>query len=87
MRKAMTMRVAAVLALACVAGLAGAASAEASPAPSFGPNVVVFSPTMSQAAIQSKLNAIATQQFPTSSARSGTRSSSPRGRTGLRAIR
>ena len=64
MRKAMTMRVAAVLALACVAGLAGAASAEASPAPSFGPNVVVFSPTMSQAAIQSKLNAIATQQVP-----------------------
>src|SRR5581483_6606546 len=30
----------------------------------FGPNVCVFSPTMTQAAIQSDLNAIAAQQVP-----------------------
>jgi hypothetical protein len=33
----------------------------------FGPNVCVFSPTMSQAAIQSDLNAIAAQQVPVAS--------------------
>src|ERR1700721_188814 len=48
-------------------------STAASPTPSlcpdadtatFGPNVCVFTPTMSQAAIQADLNAIATQQVP-----------------------
>jgi hypothetical protein len=38
--------------------------AAASSAPRFGPNVIVFNPTMSQAAIQTKLNDIATQQVP-----------------------
>src|SRR6185437_8432602 len=33
----------------------------------FGPNVCVFSPAMSQAAIQSDLNAIAAQQVPVAS--------------------
>jgi hypothetical protein len=33
----------------------------------FGPNVCVFNPTMSQAAIQSDLNAISTQQVPVAS--------------------
>ena len=32
--------------------------------PSFGPNVIVFQPSMSQATIQSTLDAIATQQVP-----------------------
>jgi hypothetical protein len=55
---------------------AQAASAQAAAAASlcpdanvaaFGPNVCVFSPTMSQAAIQSDLNAIAAQQVPVAS--------------------
>ncbi|MBV9809916.1 MAG: hypothetical protein JO286_22220, partial [Solirubrobacterales bacterium] len=62
MRSTVATRVAAVLALVCVAGLAGAEAAGASPRPSFGPNVIVFNPAMSQTTIQSTLNAIATQQ-------------------------
>jgi hypothetical protein len=64
MRKTVAVRLAAVLAFSCVAGLAGAGAAGASPGPNFGPNVIVFNPTMPQATIQSTLNAIATQQVP-----------------------
>jgi hypothetical protein len=40
------------------------AVASASNGPDFGPNVVVFNPSMSQATIQSTLNTIANQQVP-----------------------
>ncbi|MGN6872844.1 MAG: glycosyl hydrolase family 28-related protein [Solirubrobacteraceae bacterium] len=52
-----------VAALALALAAPGVASA-ASPAPRFGPNVVVFSPSMPQDQIQSTLNTIATQQVP-----------------------
>jgi hypothetical protein len=43
---------------------AGTAAAKPAAAPSFGPNVVVLSPDMPQAQIQSELDAISTQQVP-----------------------
>src|ERR1700744_5060201 len=64
---------AALLAGATLTATAVGASADPSPPASlcadavtatFGPNVCVFTPQMSQAAIQSDLNAIATQQVP-----------------------
>jgi hypothetical protein len=67
---------AAVPATAAVAASSASAAPAASAAPSlcpdaasaqFGPNVCVFSDTMSQAAIQADLNAIATQQVPVGS--------------------
>jgi hypothetical protein len=66
----------AAAALVAGAGLAVVPSQAASAAPSicpdanvaaFGPNVCVFNPAMSQAAIQADLNAIATQQVPVDS--------------------
>jgi hypothetical protein len=51
----------AVLALALVAPEVASA---ASPVPRFGPNVVVFSPSMPQDQIQATLDTIATQQVP-----------------------
>jgi hypothetical protein len=51
-----------VAALALALAAPGVASATSRP--SFGPNVVVFTPSMSQASIQSTLDAIATQQVP-----------------------
>jgi hypothetical protein len=50
-----------LLAVAAVAALIGAGRASAAP-PSFGPNVVVFDPSMPQATIQATLDAISTQQ-------------------------
>ena len=47
----------------CVAGF-GAVNASAAVTPPFGNNVIVFSPSMPQATIQSTLDAIATQQVP-----------------------
>ena len=67
---------AAVPATAAVAASSAPAVAAAPAAPSlcpdaasavFGPNVCVFSDTMSQAAIQADLNAISTQQVPVGS--------------------
>ena len=52
--------VAAVCSVACA--LPGVATASSSPR--LGPNVIVFTGNMSQAAIQAKLNEIATQQVP-----------------------
>jgi hypothetical protein len=62
-------RVAAAVTLSmCVAGFnAGGASASVARhgrGPNLGPNVIVLDPSMSQSAIQSTLNAIATQQVP-----------------------
>lgn len=60
-------------AAACVAiASVGAAAADTSPCPdanvvAFGPDVCVFSPSMSQAAIQTDLNNISAQQVPVSS--------------------
>jgi hypothetical protein len=51
-----------VVAFALVLTAPGAASAASRSG--FGPNVIVFTPTMSQASIQSTLNSIATQQVP-----------------------
>ena len=48
---------------ALVFTLAGAGRASAA-APDFGPNVIVFSPSMAQSTIQSTLDAISTQQVP-----------------------
>jgi hypothetical protein len=47
-----------------LAVVAPAVASAPSPGPRFGPNVVVFSPSMPQAQVQSTLNAIATQQVP-----------------------
>ncbi|MBV9414787.1 MAG: hypothetical protein JO363_07400, partial [Solirubrobacterales bacterium] len=52
------------VAVACSALCAVPGVAAASSMPRFGPNVIVFTATMSQAAIQTKLNEIATQQVP-----------------------
>jgi hypothetical protein len=61
MRRSVILGAVAALALAVVApGAALAASA----GPRFGPNVVVFSPSMPQDQIQSTLNTIAAQQVP-----------------------
>ena len=80
--RSMKVRVAVVATLAVgivgfTAGAASATVAHAGPAPNFGPNVIVLSPSMPQSAIQAKLNAVSTQQVAaTSSARSATRSCS-----------
>jgi hypothetical protein len=55
-----------------VLATSGVAAADTSPCPdanvaAFGPNVCVFSPGMSQAAIQADLNNIAGQQVPVAS--------------------
>jgi hypothetical protein len=52
------------LGLVCALGCALPSVAAATPGSSFGPNVVVFDPSMSQAQIQGTLNSIATQQVP-----------------------
>lgn len=61
-------RFAAAVGAALAVALLGAGSAYAAPRhasnPSFGPNVIVFNPSMPQAQIQSTLNAVATQQVP-----------------------
>ena len=64
MRKTVAMRVAMLFALMGVAGAVVPAVASASGGPSFGPNVIVFNPSMPQAEIQSMLDAIAAQQVP-----------------------
>jgi hypothetical protein len=81
-RSAVTVRALAAVALATGAGFAAAPSLAAQAAPAaatsaslcpdanvaaFGPNVCVFTPAMSQAAIQNDLNAIAAQQVPVAS--------------------
>jgi hypothetical protein len=68
MRKIVVWRVATVLAVLGLVGAVAPAMASASSGPSpFGRNVYVFTPSMSQSAIQSTLNTIATQQVPASS--------------------
>jgi hypothetical protein len=68
--RARVLRMAGLTLALCVVGLAAsdlASAASLAPrgsAPNLGPNVVVVSPTMSQAAIQAKLDAISTQQVP-----------------------
>ena len=67
MRSTVALRVALGLALAAFVGAAMPAVASASNGPNaanFGPNVIVFNPSMPQATIQSTLDAIATQQVP-----------------------
>jgi hypothetical protein len=60
MRRSLILGGVAALALAlAVPGVASAANQ-----PGFGSNVIVFTPSMSQAAIQSTLNTVATQQVP-----------------------
>jgi hypothetical protein len=56
-------RVGLVVLAVAAAALLGTAHARAA-MPSFGPNVVVLSPTMPQSAIQAQLDAISTQQVP-----------------------
>ncbi len=67
MGKIVVLRVATVLAVLGLVGAVAPTVASASPGASFGPNVYVFSPTMSQSSIQSTLNTIAAQQVPASS--------------------
>jgi hypothetical protein len=64
MRKIVAARAALALAVAFAIGSLAPALAAASPGPDFGPNVIVFNPSMPRAQIQSTLNAIATQQVP-----------------------
>src|ERR1700691_4781906 len=74
------LAVGALAAVPASAAVTGPGSPAAAPSPAagtslcpdaetttFGPNVCVFSDTMSQAAIQADLNAIATQQVPVAS--------------------
>jgi hypothetical protein len=69
-RVALTVLVAPVVCALCLAAAAGAQAAsprlasQHGAAPDLGSNVVVLSPTMPQAAIQSRLDAISTQQVP-----------------------
>jgi hypothetical protein len=56
-----TIRHAGIVLAVVAAGLVGAGHASAA-VPALGPNVVVFSPSMPQAAIQASLDAISTQQ-------------------------
>src|SRR3954449_2828567 len=56
---------ASVMALLALAGTGGAtASRSAAAAPNFGPNVVIFDPSMSTGDIQARVDAIAAQQIP-----------------------
>ena len=64
MRKTVAMRVAMLFALMGVAGAVVPAVASASGGPPFGPNVIVFNPSMPQSQIQSMLDAISAQQVP-----------------------
>jgi hypothetical protein len=64
MRRTVVVRVAMLLALGCALGSAVPTVASAANGPSFGPNVIVFDPSMPQSAIQAKLDSIATQQVP-----------------------
>lgn len=64
MRKTVAMRVAMLFALMGVAGAVVPAIASASGGPPFGPNVIVFNPSMPQSEIQSMLDAISAQQVP-----------------------
>src|SRR6478752_7293953 len=64
MGKRVAVRVATWIAVVCAVGSALPALASASPGQSLGPGVIVLSPSMSQAAIQSTLNSVATQQVP-----------------------
>ncbi len=69
MRKIVGGRVAMWLVLACAVGcclpqVAAAWSRPNSGPPNFGPNVIVFSPSMPQQQIQNTLNTIAAQQVP-----------------------
>ena len=69
-RVALTVLVALVVCALCLAASAGAQAASPTPgshhgvAPDLGSNVVVLSPTMPETAIQSRLDAISTQQVP-----------------------
>jgi hypothetical protein len=58
-----SVRLVGCLLLLAAAALLGAGRAGAAP-PSLGPNVIVFDPSMPQAAIQAQLDAISTQQVP-----------------------
>ena len=64
MGKRVGVRIATWLAVVCAVGCALPALASASPGQSLGPGVIVLNPSMSQAAIQSTLNSVATQQVP-----------------------
>jgi hypothetical protein len=64
MRKTVGVRVAMWLVLVCAAACIAPQVAAASNGPSFGPNVIVFNPSMAQSDIQSTLNSIAAQQVP-----------------------
>jgi hypothetical protein len=66
MAKIVVLRVATVLAVLGLVGAVAPAMASASPGRGFGPNVYVFTPSMSQSSIQSTLNTIAAQQVPAS---------------------
>jgi hypothetical protein len=67
-RRMLVGGVALLTALCTAGGLGATAVAHAAPPPSgtpnLGPNVIIFDPTMPQATIQSKLDALATQQVP-----------------------
>ena len=64
MRKMMAGRAVAALAVVGSIAVGVPAVASASPAPSFGANVIVFTPSESQSQIQSTLDVIADQQVP-----------------------
>ena len=60
-----------------VLGVGSAAAAKPSSGqPDFGPNVLIFDPSMSTSQIQAAVGAVGAQQVPTSSARSAMRSCS-----------
>ena len=58
----LVVAVAVVAGALAVSGAAGAGHGSGSPAPDFGPNVVIFDPSLSTSQIQATVDAIATQQ-------------------------
>jgi hypothetical protein len=58
------MRVAAIAGAVLLVGAGSAAAKKPPPAPDFGPNVLIFDPSMSTSQIQSQVDAIAAQQVP-----------------------
>ena len=59
-----TLRVIVVLALLAVGVVVTGPPASAAPVPDFGPNVLIFKPSMPQSQIQAAVDAIAAQQVP-----------------------
>ncbi len=61
-KKSITIRILAVLVVVLMISPTSFTAASAAGLPDFGPNVIIFNPSMSQSAIQAQVNAIAAEQ-------------------------